>query len=194
MGTGPADDSAPKPNDGAAGVALLSRMAARDASALGEFYDRMAPRILGLLVRILRDRSAADDVLQDTFMEIWERARQYDPKRSSPFAWATLIARCRACDALRRGRRREVEGRPAVQLGDPSDAERAEARAATRGALARLPDEQRTAIELAYFSGLTHDEIARFTLVPLGTVKTRIRLGMRRMREMLDESRRLAAS
>jgi RNA polymerase sigma-70 factor (ECF subfamily) len=167
---------------------LLHHVASGDRTAFAEFYDRHAGRVLGLLRAMLRAPADADDVLQETFAQVWARAAQYDPARSSAAAWLVLIARSRARDYQRRHRRivsPPPEGAaPAVQHGD---LERRESAGLARSALDRLPAEQRAAVALSFFRGLTHEEIARVQSLPLGTVKTRIRLGMQRLRELLQQ-------
>lgn len=173
------------------GEDLIARMAQRDTEALARFYDRYAPLAFSLILRIVRDRTDASEVLQDVFWEAWEAAGAYDPGRGTPEAWVTMRARARAIDRVRSLRRRhemfvapvdetvtpEAEARP-----DPGES--AELRGAVQSALGQLSEAQREAIELAYYVGLTQSEIAARTKQPLGTVKTRIRLGLERLREV----------
>lgn len=173
---------------------LMARVARRDAQAFASLYDRHAGRVLGLILEILGRREMSEDVLQETFWSAWESAGRYDPDRSSPIVWLILIARARAVDRLRRRARESRDsrqphpGRDDVAAAD-GDArrERAESCADAVAALRRLPAEQREAIDLAFFRGMTHEQIARLGAVPLGTVKTRIRSGMRRLREMIEQ-------
>jgi RNA polymerase sigma-70 factor (ECF subfamily) len=166
---------------------LIRRMAAGDASALAAFYDRHAARVLGLVSRRVRRRQDAEDVLQTVFWEAWGRAAQYDPARASPEAWLLLIARSRALDhCRRRGLPLLEEGGDRPVSSDPGlGLERSEAAEQLRQALRQLPAEQRECIRLAFFEGMTHVTIAERLGLPLGTVKTRIRLGMQRLRELL---------
>ena len=173
------------------GADLIHQMAEGDAEAFARFYDRYAPLVYPLILRVVRDRSDAADVLQDVFWEAWQGASAYDPARGTPEAWMITRARTRAIDRVRAVRRRSVTFVPPVDEGLASapveaggDAgERAEDRGVIRTALAALPQPQREVIELAYYAGLTQTEIAERIRQPLGTVKTRIRLGLERLRD-----------
>ncbi len=173
------------------GAELIRRMAAGDRAAFAPFYDRYATLAFPLVLRIVRDRGEAADVLQEVFWEAWQAAGAYDPARGTPEAWILVRARSRAIDRVRSIRRRsgtfvaplDEALAKASEVGDP--AEEAADRRRIRGALGRLPDAQREVIELAYFGGLTQTEIAERLKQPLGTVKTRIRLGLERLRETL---------
>jgi RNA polymerase sigma-70 factor (ECF subfamily) len=169
---------------------LMLGMVEGDRDAFAAFYDRHAPRVLGLIEKWLEHRDGAEDVLQDTFCEVWRRAGKYDPARSTPAVWLLLLARSRTLD--RKRRQRGPNGAPAaaepMAPDDPIAAvENGEAAGRVRDALTRLPDEQRDAILLAFYGGMTHEEVAERQGVPLGTAKTRIRLGMRRLRKLLGE-------
>jgi len=170
---------------------LLSMMAAGDSPAFGVFFDRYSSRVLGLLARFVRRREDAEDLLQATFCEIWRRAPSFDPSRSCCDSWLFLIARSRALDYLR-GRRPTADltvvPEPATAQVLTSELELVEASDRLHEALQRLPEEQRRAIELAFFTGLTHEQIAGELEAPLGTIKTRIRLGMNRLREYLRDN------
>ncbi len=135
---------------------------------------------------MLRDHQAAEDVLQDVFLEAWKRARQFDPARASVRGWLTLLARSRARDNHRRRSRAPGSTDSMDQLAKVGDfaprLEQKERAAAAHRALDSLTEEQRSAILAAYFGGLTHEDIACQTNLPLGTVKTRIRRGMQRLR------------
>jgi RNA polymerase sigma-70 factor (ECF subfamily) len=169
---------------------LLSMMAAGDRSAFGVFFDRYSSRVLGLLVKFVRRRQDAEDLLQATFCEAWRRAASFDPSRSRCDSWLLLIARSRALDHLR-VRRPAAEltavPEPATDHDLAGGLERVEASDRLHEALQRLPEEQQRAIKLAFFAGLTHEQIAGKLEVPLGTIKTRIRLGMNRLRDSLRD-------
>ena len=174
-----------------AGEELIARMAQRDTEALARFYDRYAPLAFSLILRIVRDRTDASEVLQDVFWEAWEAASAYDTARGTPEAWLIMRARARAIDRVRALRRRHEMFAtplneavvPEVEAG-PDPVESAELRGAVQWALGQLSETQREAIELAYYAGLTQSEIAARTRQPLGTIKTRIRLGLERLREV----------
>ncbi|HSE91913.1 MAG TPA: sigma-70 family RNA polymerase sigma factor [Methylomirabilota bacterium] len=176
---------------GVAGAELVRRMATGDRDAFGQFYDRYAPLVYPLIVRIVRTRGDADDVLQEVFWEAWQAASAYDPNRGTPEAWIVMRARARAIDRIRSVRRRSdtfvapideaLAPAPAEPGGDTAD--RTADRSLVTAALARLPENQREVIELAYYGGLTQTEIADRLKQPLGTVKTRMRIGLERLRE-----------
>jgi len=180
-----------------AGEELIRRMAAGDRDAFSRFYDRYAPVAYPLVLRIVRERADAADVLQEVFWEAWQGAATYDPGRGTPEAWVLTRARTRAIDRVRAVRRRSetfvapvddaVAAAPAEAGGDA--AERAEDRGVILQALGQLPEPQREAIALAYYAGLTQTEIAERLKQPLGTVKTRIRLGLERLREVMRAPR-----
>lgn len=173
---------------------LIRGAASGDQDALGALYDATSRTVYGLLLRILSDASAAEEVLLDVYEQVWRQAAQYSRERGSPLAWLTTIARSRAIDRLRRGRREQqntepLEGIVATARAPGASAEDAvmagEVRAVVREALGSLTPEQREVIELAYYGGMSHSEIAAARGIPLGTVKTRTRLGLMRLREML---------
>jgi RNA polymerase sigma-70 factor, ECF subfamily len=174
-----------------AGQELIRRMAAGDRDAFARFYDRYAPLVFPLVLRIVRDRTDAADVIQETFWEAWRGAAAYDAARGTPEAWIVMRARTRAIDRIRALRRRgETFVAPvdeamasAPDPGGGDAATRAADRQLVATALARLPEAQREVIELAYYSGLTQTEIAERLKQPLGTIKTRIRLALERLRE-----------
>lgn len=168
-------------------------MEARDADALGELYDRHAARLLGLAHRILGDTGEAEEVLQETFLYAWKAAASFDPARGSVLAWLIVAARSRSIDRLRtrkpRPTREPNDADPLDRLAAPGDVEAESAarewESECRAAIGKLPSEQREALDLAYFEGLTHAEIAERTGTPLGTVKTRIRLGLMKLRDSM---------
>lgn len=169
---------------------LLARITDGDERAYAVFYDRHAPRVLGLLIRGLRHRADAEDVLQDTFQQVWRSAGRYSAERSSPEVWLALIARSRLIDFLRR-RRFDLTGSllqtQAPHFDPAENLMRDEAAERVNRALALLPEPQRAAIRLAFFGGLTHQQVAQQEEIPLGTAKTRILLGMRSLRHMLSK-------
>src|SRR5436309_10826686 len=178
------------------GAELIRQMVAGDREAFARFYDRYAPLVFPLIQRILRERADASDVLQEVFWEAWQGAAGYDPARGSPEAWIVTRARTRSIDQIRAMRRRAVtfvaplDDALVSSPGDPGGdaAERAEDGRTVRDALVQLPPAQREVIELAYYAGLTQTEIAERIRQPLGTVKTRIRLGLERLREVVKTS------
>lgn len=165
-------------------VTLLRRLSGGDQSALGEFYDLHAGLVNGIALRVLRDATEAEDVVQEVFVQVWRQATRYDPGRGTPEAWICTITRTRALDRLRRRAARREE--PGEAAPGTSARPRAEEALAVRKALDGLSAEQRRALELAYYEGLTQSEIATRLNEPLGTVKTRIRTAMMRLREALE--------
>lgn len=177
----------------AAEIELLRRIAQGDRDAFARFYDQFAPLAFGLIRRILPQGGDAEEVLQEVFWEIWRVAPDYDGSRGTVAAWVVTRARSRAIDRLRAIRRREEvseqhvdsAGAPHSEAGgDP--AARVPDRDLLRGMLGTLAPAQREVVELAYFQGLTHVEIAARLRQPLGTVKTRMRAALRQMRELVD--------
>jgi RNA polymerase sigma-70 factor, ECF subfamily len=188
------------PGDQADDVARIRRVAEGDGTSLGILYDRHARALFSLALRVLGDERDAEDVLQDVFAQAWRQAGRYDAARGTVAAWLLTMARTRAIDRLRARRARpDTRTAPATiddptlalpaPLVDPEGALGAARDAArVRAALQELPVLQRLAIELAYFEGLTQSEIAERLEQPLGTVKTRIRLGLLKLREALSGS------
>ena len=172
---------------------LMHAVARGDESALAALYDRYHSILLGLLLRILHSRAEAEDVLQEVFLQIWQRAANFDETRGRAFTWMVTLARSRAIDRLRSLQSRQRADDTALRdapesVGDASDdALHAEHRDIVRGALAEIPEEQRRALLLAYFEGLTQAEIAERLNQPLGTVKTRMRSGMGKLRDLLGQ-------
>ena len=179
-----------------ADVRLIERMAAGDGGALRELYDQHARGVYSLAMRILRSQQDAEDLVQEVFVQAWKLAARYDTKRGTVAGWLLMQAKSRAIDRLR-GRKSRPEGAevdPVVVESAPDAAEGADERLVRtqeagriRRALEGLPLLQRTAVELAYYEGLTHVEIADRLEQPLGTVKTRIRQGLLRLRDALTD-------
>lgn len=171
---------------------LLRAVAGGDEAALSELYDRYRLILFGLLLRILHSRAEAEDCLQEVFIQVWRQASGFNEARGRPFTWLVTMARSRAIDRLRalssRDRTAQTAARETVEeVSDAAtDAIRSEQGARVRAALAALPPEQRHALELAYFEGLTQTEIAERLKQPLGTIKTRTRSGMMKLKEMLS--------
>jgi RNA polymerase sigma-70 factor (ECF subfamily) len=173
--------------------ALIARVEARDADALAALYDMYAARLLGLAARILGDTGEAEEVLQEVFLFVWRAAATFDPARGSVLAWLLVATRSRAIDRLRTRRPAARAGLTRVdRVPDKPDPRDVEADSATRewerlcrAAIGELPPEQRLALELAYFEGLTHQEISQKTSTPLGTVKTRVRLGLMKLKDRI---------
>ena len=190
-----AASSAPDwPENERASAALMSQVALGDERALAQLYDRTSRMVYGLCLRIVKDPSAAEDITLEAYLQVWRTAESYDPLRGTVSAWLLTVVRSRAIDWLRarKARRADME-QEFDEVFDIPDLRKTPEEASldagrcriVRNAMAELPDEQRRAIEMTYFSGLSHSEIALKTGLPLGTVKTRIRLGMMRLRELL---------
>jgi RNA polymerase sigma-70 factor (ECF subfamily) len=188
--------SAPEDQD----VSLLRRMGDGDESALATLYDRWSNRVHTTAFWILQDADDAEDVVEETFWQAWRTASHFEPERASASTWLLLLARSRALDRLRARRRRtqRMENLAAStvldQLDGQSDAvalqpESSKSSSALADALAALPPEQREALQLAFFEGLSHAEIAAKTALPLGTIKTRIRLAIDKLRLRLGNLR-----
>lgn len=178
-------------------AALVARMRAGDERALGELYDRWEDAVRVCALSIVDEGAEAEDVVEDVFWQAWRQSGRFDAERGTVSAWLLTIARSRALDRARARRRsRETTGlddidqsgiEASLAQGDPlTDAERGERSRMVRQALHDLPDEQRESLELAYFEGLSQTEIAERTGNPLGTVKTRMRLAMQKLRESLS--------
>lgn len=170
---------------------VLRAIAGGDEQALSALYDRYRLILFGLILRILHSQQEAEDVLQEVFLQVWRRASDFDETRGRPFTWLVTLARSRAIDRLRSLGSRERTAQEAARSVPDSistaadDAVKSEQGEIVRKALRELPDEQRRTLFLAYFEGLTQTEIAERLNTPLGTVKTRMRSGMMKLRELL---------
>jgi RNA polymerase sigma-70 factor (ECF subfamily) len=180
----------------AACAELLTRIRSRDADAFRQLYATTAPWLLGLLMRIVGKRHEAEDVLQEVFSQIWTRAERFDPQRATPLAYLATITRTRAIDYIRRRARTPVLAADHDPMTPPNGAgiEQSEDEERARQALSTLPEDQRRLILLSFFSGLTHVQIAEQQSLPIGTVKTRIRQGILRLRDILNPSIARSAS
>lgn len=190
-----------RPEGGRDDFALMEGIAAGDRAALSAFYDRYSPHVLAVCLRILRDRSEAEEVMVDVFWEVWDRAERYNPSRGAPRTYLMTLTRSRAID------RRRSRGLAAVSLdasvmglssegqagragGSATALERAvaqEERDLVRRAVEQLDSAHRQVVEMSFFDGLSHSEIAETLHSPLGTVKTRVRQGLVRLRRALGE-------
>ncbi len=174
-------------------AAVISQIASGDQQAMSRLYHGTSKLVFGLVLRILGDRGLAEEVLLDVYAQVWRQANRYDTSRGAALGWITTIARSRAIDRLRSERHNlqeyelnEATTREQTTDSDPESAsEASERRRFVRAALDALPPEQREVIELSYYAGLTQSEIAVKLNQPLGTVKTRTRLGMIKLREVL---------
>ena len=179
-------------------AALVALLATDEVTALEQLYDRYSALVFSIALRVLHDHTLAEDVTQEVFLRLWRQPASFDPERGRFISWLSSVARNRSLDELRKlTRRRGAEDQTEEAVLDLPDESRgedpqdeailAEERVRVRAALAELPPAQREVIELAYFSGLTQVEIAERTGDPLGTIKTRVRLGMRKLREALTD-------
>jgi RNA polymerase sigma-70 factor (ECF subfamily) len=179
-------------------VALIRRMVEADETALGALYDRWVRSLYSLVLHLLRDPDEAEDVVEETFWQAWRKADSYEPSRGAVSTWLLTIGRRKALDRLRARKRsredlvdneRTFDDLPS-QSPDPSvDAEGSELKENVKAALRALPAEQREVLELGYFSGMSQTEIAEATGQPLGTVKTRMRLALQKLKEPLSMHR-----
>jgi RNA polymerase sigma-70 factor, ECF subfamily len=173
---------------------LVRQIAQGDQPALATLYDTTNRLVFGLILRVVNDHGAAEEVLMDVYTQVWRQAPNYDTGRGSPLAWLTTIARSRAIDRLRSGWQTQQRSEPLDAVSDKetaaaspeTDSVYAERQRLVRKALAALSPEQREVIELAYYGGLSHSEIAEKLQQPLGTVKTRTRLGLMKLRDALS--------
>ena len=177
-------------------IDLLQKIAQGDKRAFAEFYDHFSGVLFAAALRILNNREAAEDVIQDVFIQIWEKAPLYDATRGKPLTWAMTLTRNKSIDRLRSLQRRArlhddagKEAQTAEQFDSHSaidDVETTERGAIVRAAFEKLNKEQRQALEMAFFGSLTHTEIAERLGEPVGTIKARIRRGMMKLRDVLE--------
>lgn len=174
-------------------ASLMAQIAQGDVDALAALYDETVPQVHGLVLRILGEPSVAEEVTADVFVQVWQKAPSYEPERGPALPWLLLLARSRALDRRRAGAAARAATEPmdaamslpSAEPGPLANLETAERRRLVVRAIATLPAEQRHALELAYYRGMSHAEIAATTREPLGTVKTRIRTAMIRLRTAL---------
>jgi RNA polymerase sigma-70 factor, ECF subfamily len=176
-------------------IELLQRIGAKDRAAFGEFYDPHSTLMFSIASKILNDASEAEDVLQETFLQIWEKAGRFDPKLGKASSWAAILVRNKAIDRIRASQRRTrlaeeagLESAIAAEVSETTNetVHGHEKAKLIQAAIVQLPAEQRQAIELAYFSGLTQNEISEKLHEPLGTIKARIRRGLLKLRDQLE--------
>ena len=179
-------------------AALIRRMCEADETALGALYDRWVRALYSLVVHLLKDPDEAEDVVEETFWQAWKKASSYEPSKGAVSTWLLTIGRRKALDRIRArnrhkedpiGRDQSFADLPSTANDPAQDIEGKELREQVRAALRELPDEQREVLELGYFKGLSQSEIAEATGQPLGTVKTRMRLAMQKLREPLSMHR-----
>lgn len=172
--------------------ALIALVGRGDDDAFGALYDRFSRIAYGLALRILRDRALAEDAVQDAFLAVWRSASSFKAERSKPSTWVLTLVHRRAVDLVRREERRRADPIDDVEhpSGGATDAEAnlRSQRRLVQEALRRLPDEQREALELAYYGGFTQSELAERLGQPLGTIKSRMFTGLARLRDLLAEA------
>jgi RNA polymerase sigma factor (sigma-70 family) len=173
--------------------AVVALTARSDEVALAELYDRYGRAAYGLAVRVLRDEALAEDAVQDAFLSVWRGASRFIPERAKASTWIMTLVHRRAVDLVRREERRRTDPLPETEpdSGGPSAADSTWLhleRERVQAALKQLPDQQREALELAYYGGFTQSELAERLGEPLGTIKSRMFAGLARLRELLDNS------
>jgi RNA polymerase sigma-70 factor, ECF subfamily len=181
-------------------IELLRRIGRGDRESFAQLYDRFSSAVFSAAYRIVNNQQAAEDVLQEVFLQVWEKAALYDPARGKPLTWAITLTRNKAIDRLRATQRRgrlqeslerdagvseQFDGRSSFDAVDLLEKGKLVAEA-----MRKLPPEQREALDLAFFSGLTQSEIAEHLKEPLGTIKARIRRGMLKLKSLLDSELR----
>jgi RNA polymerase sigma-70 factor (ECF subfamily) len=181
--------ASPVGDDDAQDAALVARMARGDRDALSQLYARHSSLLLGLALRIVRERREAEDLLHDVFLEAWRAAKDFDPKRGRVRTWLTIRMRSRALDLQKSARVSRNAGDAGLELVADDGEHASPDHARVRAALAELSPEQRKVLELAYFEGLSCTEIAARVVIPVGTVKSRLAAGLDRLRTRLDRGR-----
>jgi RNA polymerase sigma-70 factor (ECF subfamily) len=168
---------------------LMQAIAAGDPAAFQSFMSRHSKMVIQILYRLLREPADVEDVMQETFLQIWQKSNRYDGTKATPAGYLTLIARSRALDLLRRRKPDTPPDHvdPSFEYDISLGLIRDESVKRVRAALSQLPLDQRKVIRLAFLTGMTHEQIASMLKVPLGTVKTRIRLGLRRLKTLMPE-------
>ena len=176
-------------------IGLLRRIAGKDRDAFAEFYDKYSTLLFSIASKILNDAAEAEDVLQETFVQIWEKAGSFDPNLGQPVGWVVTLVRNRAIDRIRSSQRRILLAKEAgaefaiaatsAEIANETVNGREKAKL-IQSAIVDLPPEQRRAIEMAFFSGLTQNEISEKMKEPLGTIKARIRRGLLKLRDQLE--------
>jgi RNA polymerase sigma-70 factor (ECF subfamily) len=183
---------------GPSDLELMRGLQAEDAEALSQLYDRYSGILKALILRVLHNETEADDLLQEIFMEIWNQAKNFSPQKGKPLGWMVTLARRRAIDALRKKQayaraeerlQMETEQQPDAWVHNTTEEEIAlgDTRVLVRDVIARLPPPQQQAVHLAFFQGMSQREIAANTNTPLGTVKTRLELGLKKIYDGLKE-------
>jgi RNA polymerase sigma-70 factor (ECF subfamily) len=173
--------------------AVVALVARSDGEALAELYDRFGRVAYGLALRVLRDERLAEDAVQEGFLAAWRNADRFMPERANAAAWLLTLVHRRAVDLVRREERRRADPLPASAATAPQDSAEQDAwlrfeRERVQAALRKLPDQQREALELAYYGGFTQSELAERLGLPLGTIKSRMFTGLRRLRDLLAEA------
>ncbi|MDJ0911888.1 MAG: sigma-70 family RNA polymerase sigma factor [Woeseiaceae bacterium] len=178
---------------------LLSRTAAGDRRAFNRLYDKTSPYLFAIAIRMVHRRPAAEDVLQDAYVQVWHRAGDYHAQRGSVLGWMTALVRYRAIDLLRKNRNgtpfdedAPIGAGRSPDSGNPDDSAMMSAAASEdtdflNECVSRLSGSQRQSIALAFFQGLTHAELAQRLTLPLGTIKSRLRRGLKRLKQCLDD-------
>ncbi|MEO0561554.1 MAG: sigma-70 family RNA polymerase sigma factor [Chloroflexota bacterium] len=169
-------------------TALMGRIRQRDEAALRQLYTQCSGPIYSLALRVLGNKQLAEEVMQDVFLKVWNAPDKWDPARGALMSWLLTMTRYAAIDRLRREDRHQMISLDAQDAPEPGVAHNHVDSLALQKSLADLPAEQRQVIEMAYFQGMTHTDIANTTQQPLGTVKTRLRLGMEKLRNAWHEA------